>query len=496
MSRPLRVLYYNWVDYLDAAHRGGGVSVYQTNLMRAWAESTQLNACFLSAGTAHDLPARAPRWEPQRHGGQEARAQRFELVNSGVLAPGHAAFGDPAQLTHGPTEEVFFDFIEKTGPYDVVHFNNLEGLPLSVLALKERWPQTKVILSLHNYYPLCPQVNLWQNERSSCDNYKDGQACVSCLEHPPNRRMLRLSAGLSYRLQLLRLRPGSWGYEMVFGGAQRGARALVQLMRWRAPPHPQIPTKTAAKTPARPAGAAFAARRAAMVAAINSHCDRVLCVSDAVRILAERHGIAPALTHSCYIGTREAEAFAQTTPRGALPGADGTLKLAYLGYMRRDKGFFFLLEVLENLPAELAARLHLLVAARKERPETMQRLEALGQRLGGLHYHDGYSHDALDDLLGDVDVGVVPVLWHDNLPQVAIEMHARHIPLLCANMGGAQELGRCAQMVFTAGDKAGLTARIAALLAGEVDMDAYWQGAMPPTTMAGHVAALMRHYRA
>ena len=46
--------------------------------------------------------------------------------------------------------------------------------------------------------------------------------------------------------------------------------------------------------------------------------------------------------------------------------------------------------------------------------------------------------------------GVVPVLWHDNLPQVAIEMHARHIPLLTSDMGGAQELGNCPEMVFAA----------------------------------------------
>ena len=31
----MKILYYNWVDYLDAERRGGGVSVYQKNLIAA-----------------------------------------------------------------------------------------------------------------------------------------------------------------------------------------------------------------------------------------------------------------------------------------------------------------------------------------------------------------------------------------------------------------------------------------------------------------------------
>jgi hypothetical protein len=88
----------------------------------------------------------------------------------------------------------------------------------------------------------------------------------------------------------------------------------------------------------------------------------------------------------------------------------------------------------------------------------------------------------------------VPVLWHDNLPQVAIEMHARHIPILTSDMGGAQELGNCPEMVFAAGDTTDFHARIAALLAGRIDMERYWENARAPVTMAEHMAALGDHY--
>lgn len=504
MSTPLRVLYYNWVDYLDTEQRGGGVTLYQRNLIAGLVARGDVDVTFLSAGLSYDLPARPPRWERQRHGPAAADVARYELVNSGVLAPAHHSFGDPAQVSHPATQNAFFDFIDRTGPYDVIHFNNLEGLPAEVLEIKQRKPQTTVVLSLHNYYPVCPQVNLWFAERESCENFREGAQCITCLPHRNDARLLRIANGLSYRLRVAGLQPGSWVYDVAFrsilGVGARGMRLLRSLRGKRVQPAQTPVAQTPmAQTPvsephqgAVPA-AAFAARRSMMTALINANCDHVLCVSDAVGRLAVRYGITPALVSTSYIGTVAAAQFARTAPAAQVPKGE-ILTLGYLGYMRRDKGFFFLLDALEALPADIAARIRIVVAARAGDHSTMARLAKLGDHLAGVVHHDGYTHDDLDALLAPVDIGVVPVLWHDNLPQVAIEMHARHIPLLTSDMGGASELGRNAQMMFAAGDTAGFAQRLAALLAGGIDMQAYWRGAMVPLAMHAHIEQVLDIY--
>lgn len=492
MSRVLRILYYNWVDYLDAEQRGGGVTLYQRNLMEALAGRGEVEATFLASGLSYDLPVRAPRWEALRHGVRSPGTRRYELVNSGVLAPAHHGFGDPAQVSHPATRAAFFDFIARTGPYDVIHFNNLEGLPADVLEIKAQAPSTRVIVSLHNYYPVCPQVNLWVQERETCEDFEAGARCVTCLPHSHDPRALRLANGLSYRLRRAGLRPGTWAYDGAFRGILRlGAR--VMGARRRKPAHSPAHTPVSEPHDAAARAADFAARRAAMVALINANCDHVLCVSEAVTQLAQRYGIDPALTRTSYIGTRAAQLFETTAPAARLP-KNQTLTLGYLGYMRRDKGFFFLLDALEALPREMAARVGIVVAARAADAATMARLRALEGHLAQVVHHDGYTHDQLDALLAPVDLGVVPVLWHDNLPQVAIEMHARHIPLLTAQRGGAPELGNCPALCFAPGDVAGFAACIGAVLAGGVDMQAYWRGALPPPDMQSHVAELMRLY--
>lgn len=492
----MRVLYYNWVDYLDVEKRGGGVTVYQRNLMAAFGAARAGKADFLCSGLSYDPGAKPPRWEVVRHGPDVDRARRFEIINSAVLAPSHHSFGNLAQVTDTDTEQVFFDFIEANGPYDVVHFNNLEGIPARVLQMKKRWPQTRIVLSLHNYYPVCPQVNLWFQESENCSGFAEGAKCVSCLMHKPPERLVRQANALAYRLKLAGIQPGTRTFDVVFRNLIRVGHRLSRLARLGrgTSQGAQINRTEQAQGAAQEAAQKFAQRRREMVALINSCCDRVLCVSDRVGQVAAHHGIRPELLQTSYIGTVEAEKFGETVPHASVLGTDKTLTLAYLGYMRRDKGFFFLLDALEQLPDALVSRLRLVVAARTGPPDAMARLEALRPRLAGLTHVDGYSHDGLDDLLADVGVGLVPVLWEDNLPQVAIEMHARHIPLLTSDLGGAQELSGSAEMRFVAGDVASLGARLSALLDGQVDLDSYWRNAQPPVSMNQHLDALMQVY--
>lgn len=494
----MRILYYNWVDYLDEENRGGGVSQYQRNILQALDQQDDIEAVFLSAGISYDLRRRPPRWEQSRHGPARDRERRYEIVNSAVLSPAHFSFGSDAQISDRATEDCFYDFIAATGPYDVVHFNNLEGLPARVLALKSRWPQTRVILSLHNYYPFCPQVNLWFQERETCTDFKAGQKCGQCLPHAHNQKQLRLAHGLAYRLKSAGFSPQSRMFQLLYQPSIRVGRRLAMTVKSirRAWQKTDTDTDTrAGETLPATGPTPFARRREEMVSLINTHCDRVLAVSDFTAGIARRYGLQSDILQTSYIGTSHAGNFDRTAPRDLPVQAGEVITLGYLGYMRRDKGFFFLLKALKALPAPMARRVRLLVAAGRGDAQTMAELSELGQNLAGLEYFDGFTQNDLPNILSRIDLGVVPVLWNDNLPQVAIEMHANHIPLLTSDLGGAQELSNCPDMIFRAGDIASFQARLQAILSGAVDLEAYWKGARRPTSMAEHLVQLAAAYQ-
>lgn len=493
----MRVLYYNWVDYLDPERRGGGVTVYQRNLVGAFANDASVETAFLSSGMAYDLRARGPRIRRL----PPAQPARYELVNSGALAPAHAHFGAAEQLDHPQTEAVFARFLEETGPWDVVHFNNLEGLPANVLSLRAQFPQTRFVLSLHNYYPICPQVNLWRNERETCTDFDNGAACATCLLAVPQPGSVRTTYRVTSNLARVGLGPGSTAYskgvQPLLRTAWRGVRGLKALRQSRngnpsdaavtsQSTEPAVDTTTASQ---------FAQRRRRMIDLINTHCDLVLGVSERVSQIARDYGLHPDLVQTLYIGTREAEQWTKTQSKPSFVQPDGTLRLGYLGYMRRDKGFHFLMRALAALPPETARKVHLTIAARSGEAEAMAALTALRSHLASVTHMNGYTHDDLDNLLSQIDLGVVPVMWEDNLPQVAIEMHARHVPLLTSDRGGASELGRCSALTIPAGDTDAFGEVITQLLDGAIQPQDYWRDAMPPVDMPTHIARLVAQYQ-
>ncbi|SNT04783.1 glycosyltransferase [Tropicimonas sediminicola] len=502
----MKILYYNWVDYLDTENRGGGVSVYLKNLMTHLGAKDGVDVRFVSSGISYDILEPKPRWEKVQHGPRKDRDLRFEIINSGALAPGHHSFGHDAQIEHPATVEAFYDFMEKNGPFDIVHFNNLEGIPASLVGLKERFPETRVILSLHNYFPVCPQVNLWYQERENCIDFRGGEKCGDCLEWQPYPDEVRLANAVAYRFKKAGIEPGGFLFRRGFGLAVRfWSKALRVSKSWSKSSRDVLAFgrtsrdgNVAVRGPLKPVkgyAQTFGPRRARVVEIINQNCDRVLCVSDRVGVVAAKFGIAPELLQTSYIGTKHAELWEKTTPKQSLLNSDGTLTLAYMGYMRRDKGFYFLMRALATLPKSLAERVRVVVCARTGDHEAVQLMHKASSNVKEILHADGYKHDELDKLLAEVDVGVVPVQWEDNLPQVAIEMHARHIPLLTSNLGGAQELGNTPEMVFRANSFESFHQRIRAILEGEIDLDAYWANAMPPVSMEKHEDELLGIYR-
>lgn len=476
----MKVLHYYWVDPEDRAGRGGGVRTYMQGLVASQRARPGWQVTTLASGLGHDLRKRVPRWRKCREG-------HYEIVNSACLAPSHADFATGAQVHDADTEAVFADFLDRTGPYGVVHLHSLEGLPAQVLTLKERYPQTRLVLSLHNYHPFCPQVNLWWQERKTCADFAGGHNCTICPPVLPRPGVVRLVYGAETLLARVGMGPGTRSFALLWQPVmQIGWRLLRRIRRGAV-----RKSRPVIADPAAP----FRDRRTRMVALVNAYCDSVLAVSDRTRLLAAGFGVKGCVT--CYIGTDHARHWTRTAPRD-LPckiTPARPLRLVYLGYMRRDKGFGFLLEALETLPPEHAACLHLTIAARRGDASDMARLDLLRPRLGGFVWQNGYQHDELDTLLADIDCGIVPPLWEDNLPQVALELHARHIPILTSDRGGAQELGGTQALTFRAGDRQDLHALIARLLRGEVALGEYWAQARVPKDMACHAEDLAAIYR-
>ncbi len=488
----MKILYYNWVDYLDPEGRGGGVSVYQKNLIEEFGKSNNNELYFLCSGISYDLFNSKMRIEPIKHGIRVLensplnKVKRFEIINSKVLSPGHLSYGDEDQVENQEMNELFFDFLQEYGPFDVVHFNNIEGIPASFLNIKHLYPDTNVILSMHNYYPFCSQVNLWYNEREACNDFYYGKKCISCIHGKAKREVVIRSNASAYSLKKIGINPNSQYFYrpfIILAGAKKRIDQKILDSRYKSN-----------KIFHRVSGLPFIERRKKIINFINQNCDAVLAVSKRVAEICIDYGINSKIVKTDYIGTRFSEFYTKIdTPKGLI-ARDGKLNLAYLGYMRRDKGFYFFVDALYHMPEELAKHINLIIAAKNSDPEQLQKIYDQIWKFNDIYYANGYNHKTLPDILSKVDVGLVPSLWEDNLPQVAIEYHSRKIPIITSNKGGAPELSNNRNFTYNSLNKIELYNILEKIIAGDLTHDDYWRCAMSPVSMENHCKNLMLNY--
>ena len=116
------------------------------------------------------------------------------------------------------------------------------------------------------------------------------------------------------------------------------------------------------------------------------------------------------------------------------------------------------------------------------------------KNFAGVVVHNGYTHEQLPFILKDVHLGIVPVLWEDNLPQIAIEMVACGVPVLCSSFGGASELCNSDLFKFAGGNEESLLERLRMFVEKPGLCQKYWRYHNGLTNMRKHVEELVNIY--
>jgi glycosyltransferase involved in cell wall biosynthesis len=482
----MRILLYNFVPPEQAAERqGGGVAIYQANLTQALRQAGH-DVVTLGSGDRYSIFGNKPFLQVA-----DDHATTAYIVNSPVFAPAHSTFYNIRSYTEDSGLDALpMQLRTRFGRFDVVHLQNLEGLTVGFLrAMRAAFPETRILLSAHNYNLVCPQVNLWFREHRACTDYLDGRACVNCLLTPDlhrhQRNARRMETVLS-RIGITRhsplLKPVRWLLRTPF-------RLRRRLLARRGTAEPNSIAPLVLIDPQK--AAEYAHYRQVNIALCEDVFDRVLAVSARTRDVLAHHGVPSARLAVSYIGTAQA-ARCRTARR--ITSAEPGLHLGYLGYMRQDKGFYFLLEALETLPVSLAGRLSVTIAARIWDQGAVHRLRSIAHRFRAITLYDGYTHATLDQVLEGVNLGIVPPLWEDNLPQVAIEMAARGIPLLTSDRGGAQEIAGQPDFSFTAGSAHAFHRRLHDIATGRLPLARFWDRPARLLSMEEHLVDLMTHY--
>lgn len=465
MSPSGKLLIYNWVPFDNPKRVGGGVTIYCYNLIKTiLRERPDIQVYFLSSGWAYDLSTtECYVRSTQNIFGDRCRS--FEIVNSPVPAAQNMLLNRPnLAFENEKLKHVFRDFLMDYGPFHAVHFNNIEGLSLDTLDLKNDLPETKFIFSIHNYVPFCITGFYFdRHNKCNCSPSHTPDDCLNCTnigrrDNISNELLARAVRATPTEKQM---NHRQWLKEFQFDQLDSvgDAKSLYTFTQ-----------------------------RARSV--LNKNMDHMLAVSQRVMDIAVNNGMDAQKTMVSYIGTLIAEQ--QIGSSVADPNSQ-FFKIGFLGsdYKFIEKGYPFLMKALSSLDVEEAGKIDLMLTTYNGNEQEMR------EQLSNFHSVQivkGYNHDDLRKLLHDVHLGVVPVLWEDNLPQIAIEMAAMGVPVLASDCGGASELCSSELFRFHGGDLEDFKKHLLNLVHNPELLEVYWKKHTGLTTMHQHWTQLEELY--
>jgi glycosyltransferase involved in cell wall biosynthesis len=305
---------------------------------------------------------------------------------------------------------------------DLVHVTSAYTLSASVLrAAKAKG--LPLVVTLTDFWFICPRVILMRADGSLCSGQTTPWECLRCTLQ--DSRLFRRAGRL---LPDEALRPVfTWASRQPALSRQRGLRGLALDMEARKQMLPGLLRQAdAIISPSRYLAQVFQANGLALDAHIIPYVHQLDWVGD----LQPRHARPP-------------------------------LVFGYVGRIVPAKGVHVLGEAVRRLAPDLPAQVVVWGDASQE-PEYAAALPQAGPGRLGLEFRGSFDRSQLAQVYSQMDVLVVPSIWHENTPLVIQEAFAAGIPVIASDVGGMAEVVQpeVNGLLFAPGDASGLAAAI------------------------------------
>ncbi len=524
-SRPLRVVILGWARLSAQAWEGSGYNLSASELARGLVMAGH-QVFYLQSGMTYRLRKRSPHIVRRETWGG---VQCFDLRNSPNLSPAASNFQNMTAEVGSPIQAALvLDWLDSVRA-DIVHIHSLEGFGLDLIPAIRRGrassPRRPVVVTPHNYWYVCPQVDLLYKEHSVCMDYDGGRRCVHCL--PPmdptalkRRRAVRQTLEelfgpytpevarrfkAALRPTLARLFNGRliqrWvpgppnpdrlvdpelhlGFESVTASSHLQSNPLG-LVRHDLPLAPnEQPRELAVSTP--DTNERFLASTHHLTV-LNNYGKRRVAGIDSLntasmiippsRFLLRAHiamGLIEAKSRWVRLGQPHFDQINRRARRSPFydvspwdpKTATRPLRFGFYGTTRNNKGLEVLLQAIPLLDPRIRQRCQFNIRALGHDWPFRKRMSMFPE----VAFAGGYDILQLISSAGDFDVGVLPHIWFENSPLVMLEfLHAGKFTI-ASNLGGPPDWISPPHngLLFAAGRPDELASHITSLVTGVV----------------------------
>ncbi|MDD5165972.1 MAG: glycosyltransferase family 4 protein [Candidatus Omnitrophica bacterium] len=303
----------------------------------------------------------------------------------------------------------FDDLLGEINP-DLVHIQHLVFLSIGMIGkIKKRG--IPIVLTLHDYWLVCPKWHLFKNDLKPCEEACNGnynRECAACLGEMLNIRKNTLKLYmLARRIFPAMMANGARKVYPLFNKGLRNSENAVEKLK----------------------------KRSLKIKNALSDIDFFFAPSEHIKDSFIRFGI-PA----------EKIKFSKFNLNSSLYNAasqksrSNKIRFAFIGTLLPAKGLHVLIESFNNIPSrdielKVYAKLRSYAGYEHYLPYLKKLIKNKNIRLMG-----DFDHENVADIFKEIDVLIVPSLWQENRPLVIEEAFLSQTPVIASRIGGIPEL--------------------------------------------------------
>jgi glycosyltransferase involved in cell wall biosynthesis len=408
--------------------------------------------------------------------GKNVNGIRFLEVKHSPLFKGDALENPIGSLSQWKLETLFAKVIKEERP-DVIHVHELHRMPASIIGIANLIG-IPVVVTLHDYWYLCPLFQLFTPEEKICPGPDFGRNCViTCLAGDPltraYRRCLRINQGTVIEKFLLKLRNRYKTYrkESVW---QTSRQSCTGTNEQNLKLHKKI---------------AELGKRQVHLKKNLSIASLLIAVSNACARKYIEHGVPEEHIQVIQLGL-PAKKFLEPKiiKLKQLP-----LKIGFLGSLGPSKGAQLLMEAAECFTPQ-SVEFHIYGKAREEEVALINHHAGKSKNI---FYHGKYAPEELENIFEQFHLLVIPSLWVETLGLIGLEAQAAGVPVLASDVGGMTDYVKEGHngMLFQQGSVSALAACINHLLQRPDLIEKMSRNAMEPIGMQDHCRDMYHLYQ-
>lgn len=516
-TNPLNIVFLGWASLALQARQGSGYNLTASELASGLALSGH-KVYHLNSGRSYTfVPSTYIQYQETWR-----NVECYALFNSPNLSPGPANFGNlQAETSSVEQTKIVLEWLDKIRAH-IVHIHSLEGFSLDLISAIRETGRI-VVVTPHDYWFVCPHVNLLYEGVHLCMDYKGGQNCVSCIKNAPHWK-LKLKQAI---LQTIERNLGTDFINLIHAvihilnvkskqilkSNKSNKNNKNKLFTQPYKPDPEISLgfdvtdadthngliehniegskqEQEIKIEIRPLDTnekflnsnvhtvvsnQFGERRIAGVTALNN-ASVLIPPSDFMRKAYISMGVREKQTQVVRLGLPHLDQINRKARRSPFynirpwepNSAKRPLRIAFLGTIYPTKGLEVLVSAIPLLPKEIRQRCQFIIRASGNDWTFRKRLSSYPE----VSFFAGYDILQLIALSGEYDVGILPHLWFENSPIVLLEhLHAGKF-VIASRLGGPVEWINPPQngLLFPAGQALELAKCISKLVTGEVSI--------------------------